>query len=61
MEMKYFLWKKMETVISYFGCGLFERRHVESLSLQGCCNLRIIPCGPLWTKYYCSMIAAETE
>lgn len=53
--------KNMETDISYFGCGLFERYHVESPSLQGCYNLRIIPCGPLWTKYYCSMIVAETE
>ena len=44
MEMKYFLWKKMETVISYFGCGLFERRHVSKSP-----RLLQSPYYPLWT------------
>ena len=47
MEKKYFVWKKIETDISYFKCGLFERRHVESPNSPR--SLQQSPYYPLWT------------
>ena len=51
MEKKYFVWKKIETDISYFKCGLFERRHVESPNSPR--SLQQSPYYPLkHTKYF---------